>query len=194
MKRVLAVAISAFALFAGCATAHADIGGSVVGPGGCDYPAVGYFGSTLGAVWYICATPVEENGSHHACLYGGWSLGTAANALASSGGAIIGIIANIGGQGGSCLFRWPDNSEAPAPNPPGSWKTYLVPKPAPLEHRSPHREPYMSDQAALGQVAPDVPEPPAPQPDSPGTGYQFQTPANNTNPVLPNPEGEEPRH
>lgn len=173
--------------------AHAEIGGSVIGPGGCDYPAVGYFGTAVNAVWYICATPVEENGTHWATLYGGW--GTQGQGSATAGGMGIGLSINLGGQGGSSLFLWPDGTPGPMPNPPGTWKSRLVPSPAPVEHRTNKIEPYMQEAAVPGQVTPDVPPPPKTfEPEENPAGQQFvpSPPPNQTDPGNTNPEQQLP--
>lgn len=198
MKRLIAlVLVALYNPF----VAQADIGGSVVGPGNCDFPAIGYFGTAVNAVWYICADPVEENGTHWATLYGGWS--SQGQGTATTTGFGIGLSINLGGQGGSSLWLWPDGTPGPAPNPPGAWKVHMVPKPVPPEHRSNKIEIYMSEASLEGQVQHDVlhpppapPEPPAPQQDSPGVDYQFQAPATNTQPIIGggNPEGEPPGH
>jgi hypothetical protein len=173
--------------------AQAEVGGSVVGPGACDFPAVGYFGTALNGVWYICSLPVEENGTHYATLYGGWS-SQGQGSMTGGSGFGIGLSINLGGQGGQAFFLWPDGTIGPMPNPPGAWKQHLVPKPAPMEHRINHVEPYMQDTAIVGQTTPDVPPPPDTfQPsDNPAQGFVLTPPPNQTNPGNTNPEQQLP--
>jgi len=156
-------------------------GGNVPGPGLCDYPGVG--GSTFeaGAVTYYCDFPLEENSTHWHCEYGGWNV-AGPSGSGSVGGAVLGFgvtvpVGDLGGASGSCSWRWPDNTVGPAPNPPGTWKNYLVPTPPPPEHRAPAAEP----------------EPEPPPVKNPAPGGEPQTPAY-TNPAVPNPaETENPQ-
>lgn len=204
MKRFIASTLAGLIALNTAAAAQADVGGSVIGPGNCDYPAVGYFGTAVNAVWYICADPVEENCTHWATLYGGWSSQGQGSATGGSGLGIAFSI-NLGGQGGSSLYLYPDGQPGPAPNPPGAWKVHLVPKPCPAEHRSNKIEIYMTEASYEGQVQHDVLHPPpieatampAPPDVSAAQGdpnYQFQAPANNTSPIIGegNPEGMPP--
>ena len=87
----------------------------------------------------------------------------------SKGGVGVNSEANIGGPatlglggagvgGLSCTWRCPDNSMAPAPNPPGAWKWYLVPVPNACKD---HMEPagFSSAPVFPGEGMP-VPAPP----------------------------------
>lgn len=157
--------------------AWAAPGGNVPGPGLCDYPGVG--GSTFeaGVATYYCDFPVEENSTHWHCEYGGWNLGGPAG-NGPIGGAFMGFgvtlpAGDVGGADGNCSWRWPDNTVGPAPNPPGAWKNYLVPKPPPPEHRAP-------------PTPPAEPESGPPPVVNPNPGDEPQTPAY-TNPTFPNP-------
>jgi len=154
------------------APAHGDVGGSVPGPGLCSYPGIGMSGMIMGADYFFCDFPTEENGSHWHCEYGGWTLG-GGNISGPNGG--IGLITGLGAVAGSCTWRWPDNTLAPAPNPPGAWKNYLVPKLPPPEHR---------ESAGMWSDPQPTYETP-PVPGGPPAGPAV------TNPAAPNPEQQE---
>jgi len=100
-------------------TAHADTQ--------CPYPGVGILSvNVVGIGGGFCDFPTEINGSHWHCQGGGINLGGSALLGGGSGGGVFGI--NPAGIGGvSCNWRCPDGVDAPAPNPPGMWKEYLVP-------------------------------------------------------------------
>jgi hypothetical protein len=86
----------------------------------------------------FCDFPTEINGSHWHCHSLGWDLGDLVGGTnIGSGGFILGFGEGIGGSGMMCGFRWPDNTDAPAPNPPGAWKDFMVPRPPPPEHATP---------------------------------------------------------
>lgn len=156
MARPLLV-LAACALFLGCffdaPTAHAGL---------CEYPGVGVGANVLVGRGYFCDFPTEINGSHWHCEYGGAGLG---------GGFILnGDMGSIGIAGGgiggaSCSWRCPDNTMAPAPNPPGAWKEYMIPKAnACKDHMDPNgfwSEPVHPDEG--------TPAPPSPEPIAPGT-------------------------
>jgi hypothetical protein len=95
----------------------------------CPYPGVGVLDVNVGGVGGgFCDFPTEINGSHWHCEGGGASLGLAATGvgLGSTGTlALAGVGQGVGGV--SCNWRCPDGTDAPAPNPPGAWKEYLVP-------------------------------------------------------------------
>jgi hypothetical protein len=157
--------------------AWAGPGGNIPGPGVCDYPGVGGSNFEAGATSYYCDFPIEENSTHWHCEYGGWNLG-GPGGNAPIGGAFMGFgltipAGDFGGATGGCSWRWPDNTIGPAPNPPGAWKNYLVPKPPPPEHRAP-------------PTTPAEPESGPPPVVNPNLGDEPQTPAY-TNPAFPNP-------
>jgi hypothetical protein len=90
----------------------------------CDYPGVGVGVGLFGIRGWFCDFPVEINGSHWHCEIGGASIG---GVIGFSDNGVSGGIAGGGVGGASCSWRCPDGSMAPAPNPPGAWKEYLVP-------------------------------------------------------------------
>jgi len=165
--------------------AAAGPGGFVPGPGVCDYPGIGGSNYEAGATSYYCDFPTEENSTHWHCEYGGWNLG-GPGGNGSIGGAFMGFgltfpAGDIGAAIGGCSWRYPDNTVGPAPNPPGAWKNYLVPKPPPPEHRTP--PPPAGEPAA--QPASEPVSEPVPVVD-PNAGRESQTPAY-TNPADANP-------
>ena len=91
----------------------------------CDYPAVLTGATVFFSQGAYCDWPTEINGSHMHCEAGG--VGVDAGATIG-GGATLGL-GGAGVGGVSCTWRCPDNSMAPAPNPPGAWKWYMVPVP-----------------------------------------------------------------
>ena len=94
----------------------------------CDYPGVGIGVNVLGINGVFCDFPTEINGSHWHCEEGGVRLGIGAGSGLS--GEIAGLnVAGVGQgiDGESCSWRCPDGVMAPPPNPPGAWKSYLVP-------------------------------------------------------------------
>lgn len=109
----------------GSAPAYADVGGTVPAPGLCDYPGVGSSGMAMNSYWYTCDFPIEENGSHWHCEYGGGSV------VATAGVSIMmfnaGIAGNVGVITGTCSWRCPDLTLAAPPNPPGAWKNRITP-------------------------------------------------------------------
>ena len=91
----------------------------------CPYPGVGVGANVLFGHGGFCDFPTEINGAHMHCETGGFSLGGGI-AFTDTGGFGGGV--SGGGIGGaSCSWRCPDNTMAPAPNPPGAWKSYMVP-------------------------------------------------------------------
>jgi hypothetical protein len=183
MARALAALLISTLLALGIPIAHAGPGGSVPGPGLCDYPGIGRsinVAVIFSGESYYCVFPTEENGSQWVCynLAGGLMGGE----FQSGGNGLGGI--NIGGDTGGCDYRCPvkelpiDNRDpiqtigrllqwplAAFPNPPSAWKNALTPKPC---------EPL--DQQPVSAPAP-VPQPPD----------QFPTGAP-TNPDTPNPD------
>lgn len=138
----------------------------------------------------FCDFPTEVNGSHWHCEWGGAGIG---GALGFSEGGFTGGVAGGGVGGASCTWRCPDNTMAPAPNPPGLWKSYLVPVAnACKDHMDPAG--FWSEPVHLDEGGPVVPPagPPAPQtapPDGGGTVPPGVGPniANQTAPGEPNP-------
>lgn len=97
----------------------------------CNYPFVGG-GADVQVIVHgggqYCDGPMEINGSHYHCESGGGGIGGGAIGLAPIGGLNIG---GFGGSGvgmnmGDCHWRCPDNSIAPAPNPPAAWVKHIV--------------------------------------------------------------------
>ena len=72
----------------------------------------------------FCDYPTEINGAHMHCETGGFGLG-GGFAFTDTGG--FGGSVSPGISGASCTWRCPDGTMAPAPNPPGAWKEYVVP-------------------------------------------------------------------
>jgi|SRR6516165_3296963 len=91
--------------------------------GFCDYPAVTTASTAFLATAAYCDWPTEINGSHLHCEQAGVNVNSEANI---GGPATLGL-GGAGAGGLSCTWRCPDNAAAPAPNPPGAWKWYLVP-------------------------------------------------------------------
>ncbi len=123
----------------------------------CEYPAVGYSANLALGTGAYCDYPTEINGSHLHCEGGGFGLG---------GGNFQSFSIDAFGIGGfSCTWRCPDNTPAPAPNPPGAWETYMVPQPNAcadhMEPAGPTSEPVRADEGI----------PPAENPDWPGTRH-----------------------
>ena len=122
----------------------------------CDYPAVGIGVNVLVGAGEFCDFPTEINGSHWHCEIGLFGF---------AGGGISGLSIggfNIGGK--SCTWRCPDNTPAPAPNPPGAWKSYMIPKPnACADHMEPaghFSEPVRPDEGIPPESSPELPGPP----------------------------------
>jgi hypothetical protein len=95
----------------------------------CPYPGVGVLDVNVGGIrGGFCDFPTEINGAHWHCQGGGVDLGLAATGVgAGSMGSLAVAGAGQGVGGLSCNWKCPDNTDAPAPNPPGAWKEYLVP-------------------------------------------------------------------
>lgn len=191
MKRAIITTAAATALLALTALpAHADIGGQVPSPGGCDYPAVGTFGAAGGEYDYACQFPVEINGSRHTTLYGGgmWQISATAGVTFMMFNASIGVQIPAGVLRGISYWACPDFSMSEAPNPPGAWKNEIHPKPC--KTLAPRPVPVASDEMPPpppgAPPLPDLPEPVAPPlPPAPPPGV---TPGAVTNPDNPNPD------
>jgi len=144
------------------ASAAAGPGGSIAMPGPCDYPFVGHQVYAAGAAAWYCDGPIEENCTH-------WHVeGKDFNAGGPSGSGeygfeFAGFGINIpggilGGGGGWQGYLYPDNTVGPWPNPPGAWKSRLVPR-CPKEHDHPPVLPPQGEQASQGPPM-DNPSPP----------------------------------
>jgi hypothetical protein len=170
---------SAFGFAADTATVHADI---FQYP--CQYPGVGTGAEAMGVSGQFCDYPTEANGSHWHCESGGFHAGGLG--LAGQQGVSLGALSVIGGGGEGCSWRCPDGTLAPAPNPPGAWNRYLVPRlnfcrdhDAPAGPTSALVDPQEGSQADSGPP-PEEPAPPLP----PGPPRQGPPP--------PKPQGEVP--
>jgi len=94
----------------------------------CEYPSVGVAVNVGGISGFFCDFPTEINGSHMHCQAGGIALGLGGVfTTLGNGGNAGGVVAGQGINGASCNWRCPDGTDAPAPNPPGMWREYLVP-------------------------------------------------------------------
>lgn len=154
---VLAGTISALVI-SSHARVVADVGGVPPLP---SYPCVGPGGlaAIVPFTYYDC--PTEANGVHYHCEQGGPNL--SGGAFGGSNGVSVGGLGNFGFVFGGCGWRWPDNTPGPAPNPPGAWRSFLVPAPIPIQHTAQGVQPY--DQTA--DVAPSPIKAPPPAPDAP---------------------------
>jgi hypothetical protein len=135
--------------------------------GFCDYPAVTTASTTFLAAGAYCDWPTEINGSHLHCEQGGVGINSQANI---GGPATLGLGgAGVGGL--TCTWRCPDNAMAPAPNPPGAWKWYLVAGPnACIDHMQPAG--FSSAPVLPGEGMPV----PAPPPAAVGPGEPLPPP------------------
>lgn len=118
-RTVLAILAGLSATMVAPATARADL---------CPYPGIGVGAEVLFGRGGFCDYPTEINGSHMHCEAGGAGLGGSGGltAIGDMGTATLGL-GGIGFGGASCTWRCPDGTMAPAPNPPGLWKDYIVP-------------------------------------------------------------------
>lgn len=164
------------------APAHADSFGYP-----CQYPGVGTGAFVFGAEGQFCDFPTEVNGTHWHCESGGVRLGGLG--LAGQNGISLGALGVIGGGGEGCSWRCPDNTLGPAPNPPGGWKEYMVPR---LNYCRGHE---IAAGGTSALVAPDeglLPPPPGALPPPPPEDVAPQLPAPGRREQLPapRPEGE----
>lgn len=132
----------------------------------CQYPAVGIGVNAVLGGGFFCNFPTEINGSHLQCEAGS-SVGF------GRGG--FGGDSTFGAGGASCTWRCPDNTLAPAPNPPGAWKTYMTPQPNAcadhMEPIGPFSEPVRADEGVPPEGSPEVARPielPKRTPSAPG--------------------------
>jgi hypothetical protein len=153
-RHLLAVAVAAFGVIVSPAPARADV---------CMYPFVGVAANVLFGRGAFCDGPTEIGGQHMHCEAGGFDLG---GGLVGSGQNGSFGLAGGGISGGSCSWRCPDNTLAPAPNPPGAWKSYLVPHPvACKDHMDPNG--FWSEPVHEDEGLPSPPEPPQIAPGTP---------------------------
>jgi hypothetical protein len=171
MNKLLGAGLLSIALICP-AVARADVGGSVPGPGNCDYPAVGTEGAAFGEYDSGCAMPTEINGAHWQSLYGGgmWQVSGGLNAG-------IGIISiNFQVQSPAGVLRgiqyWacPDLTVSEQPNPVGAWNKFITPSkckttaPRPvLLHDPPEPPPGAPEPPPLPPTLLPPGPPPAPQ-------------------------------
>lgn len=158
----------------------------------CQYPGVGFGAEVFGVSGQFCDYPTEANGSHWHCESGGFRTGGIG--LATGNGVSLGAISSLGASGDGCSFRCPDGMIAPTPNPPGDWKTYLVPR---LNFCKDHAAPNGPTSAIVsidegkeppppGVVQPgEVPEQQPPDPGPPGLPEPLQPQGELPLPPLP---------
>jgi hypothetical protein len=143
----------------------------------CPYPGVGVLNANVaGIAGGFCDFPTEINGSHWHCQGGSVGLGLAGTGVGVGSNATLGVGGVGQGAGGvSCNWRCPDGTDAPAPNPPGAWKQYLVPMDS-TNYCNDHMEPNGFWSAPTlptegippaGEMAPQPGETPPPQPVPP---------------------------
>jgi hypothetical protein len=164
------------------AVAHADVGNAGAGPspGLCDYPAVcgsGDDGALVAGYYYWEDFPVELNGSHRHCEWGGAQVIGNAN-LGFSGMMIqanVGATGPVGGVNGACFYVCPDGRQAEMPNPPGGWKDAIIPTkckpiadnpfkpPPPPPEQVPIAPPIPEQGAVPAPGEPPLPPPPPPE-------------------------------
>lgn len=116
---LLGIAMMMWQFTASAPTAHADYFNYP-----CQPPGVGtgvqvhIFADFSGQ---FCDGPTEINLTHYHCEGGGGGIGGGALALAPVGPLSLGGFGGggFGGGGNGCSWRCPDNTLAPAPNPPG---------------------------------------------------------------------------
>ena len=175
MKTQAAVCVSTAVAFGFCAStflappAKADTQ--------CPYPGVGILNVNVGGIaGGFCDFPTEINGAHWHCEGGGVGLGLAASGAGVGSMGTLGIAGvGQGVSGVSCNWRCPDNTDAPAPNPPGAWREYLAPMNTTnycKDHMTPAgfwSVPTLPTEGIppAGELAPQPGETPAPQPIPP---------------------------
>jgi hypothetical protein len=185
---------------------RADVGNAGPGPspGLCEYPAVcgsGVDGFLIAGYYYWEDFPVELNGSHRHCEWGG---GQTSGTLGFSMMVTVGATGPVGGLNGACYYVCPDMQMAAMPNPPGGWKDAIRPtkcQPIGLNPFAPPPPPQdvpisppIAEQGAV-PAAPFVePHPPAVPPlgaAPPVTPPLAEQLPSVTNPVCPNPDATE---
>lgn len=179
------------------APSRATVDGSVPSPGSCDFPSTGTFGASMGEYDYACQFPVEENGSRHTTLFGGgmWQVTASFGVSFMVFNAGISATVPTGVLRGITYWACPDFSFSDAPNPPGAWKSYLIPKPCKSIGPKPDLIRDGMPQPPPGAPTPPLPPQPEiapPPPVSGEPGFIYQPPPNNLNPTLPNPDNTTP--
>jgi hypothetical protein len=157
VRKLILASMGLCAIVFGMPKAHADVPGVPNPP---SYPCIGPFGLAAVVPYQYFDCPTEANGVHYHCEMGGATI--SGGAIGGTNGGSIGGLGTFGFVFGNCGWRWPDNTDGPAPNPPGAWRNFLVPSPIPVQHTAPPR-PY--DQTI--DVAPPPIQPPPPDPDAP---------------------------
>lgn len=137
----------------------------------CPYPGIGSGGGALFAQGGFCDYPTEINGSHMHCEAGGFGVN---GIIGASNNGVSGGIGGAGIGALSCSWRCPDGAMAPAPNPPGLWREYMVVMNSTnfcKDHMTPDgfwSEPVLPTEGippgGQPQEAPEVPGPPPPPP------------------------------
>jgi hypothetical protein len=188
--------------------ARADLGnagpGGSVAPGLCEYPAVcgsGMDGALVGIFYFWEDWPVESNGSHRHCQWGGAA--TTGN-LGFSMMVQVGATGPVGALNGMCQYVCPSGEQAHFPNPPGAWRDAIIPTrcqpigpnpwaPPPPPEDVPIAPPIAAQGAVpaipFGQPQPPPGEPyvPAGPPPAPFGPDQSGVGPSVTNPACPNP-------
>lgn len=167
-------------------TARADVGGSVPGPGLCEYPGVGMSFQIMNGYGYYCDFPTEINGAHWHCEWGGGVItangSVGVNIMMFS--ASLGLQGYVGGVVGTCTWRCPDLTMAEQPNPPGGWQNHINP----TKCKTVGVKPPVPWQDA--PPPPELPFAPPPPANPPNLDSQGITPAV-TNPIQGNPDATE---
>lgn len=168
-------------------SAHADL---------CPYPGVGSGGGALFGQGGFCDYPTEINGSHMHCEAGGFGVNGIIGQATNSGSSFAFGGAGVGAL--SCSWRCPDGAMAPAPNPPGLWREYMVVMKSTnfcKDHMEPNgfwSEPVLPTEGIPpgGQPteAPEIPGRPVPAPAPPSPLPTPGIPGALT-PGIPNPPG-----
>ena len=120
MKKIITCA--SLVLFGFCASISLPAGRLTPTPA--RIPALGPVAATLFGQGGFCDYPTEINGSHMHCEAGGFGVNGILGGPANGGGSFAFGGAGIGAL--SCTWRCPDGAMAPAPNPPGLWREYMV--------------------------------------------------------------------
>ena len=120
MRIVVCASVVSFgvcaSVFFPAGSAHADL---------CSYPGVGEGAVAFFGRGGFCDYPTEINGSHLHCEGGGAGIGGVLGQASDMGTSFAFGGSGVGGS--SCTWRCPDGLLAPAPNPPGLWRQYMVP-------------------------------------------------------------------
>lgn len=178
--------LAAVSYLLACASASADIGGTVNGGELCTYPSSGVtidVNPGAGqAIAQFCRWPQEINGSYYIDGYGLYTTsGTA-------GSTLFGINLSAGGGGGLTGFFCLDDPYHPMvflrardPNPPSAWRNKISPEPC---------HPLDPTPVAIPGLAPPTGPPPGPEQLPPVPDLQPATGAP-TNPGNSNPDATE---